>query len=255
MTPELIPASYSPALVLLSFCISAIGAYTALSAAAAAVQRGRHGRLDRFNLVFAGCALGGIAIWSMHFIGMVAWNVEIALGYRILETAVSLVAAVIVSTLALGYIAAAPLSLGRLLVAGPLAGLGVATMHYLGMYSMRFNGYFDWNLPIVVLSVVIAMVAATAALWLAFVTRRRSHRIAASFVMATAVCTMHYTAMAAASVMCTTRTTGTVLVGLLRPADLPLFVVAVSLSVVMMIGLDLLMQRVTGAAVAPQPRR
>jgi NO-binding membrane sensor protein with MHYT domain len=248
VTPELIPATYSPWLVLVSFCISALGAYTALSAAAAAAVRGQRGQLDRFNLVFAGCALGGIAIWSMHFIGMVAWKVEIPLGYRLVETAVSLVAAVIVSTLALGYIAAAPMSIGRLLVAGPLAGIGVATMHYLGMYSMRFNGYFDWDMSIVVLSVVIAMVAATAALWLAFHTRRRSHRIAASFVMATAVCTMHYTAMAAASVICTSRQTGNVLVGLLRPADLPLYVVAVALCVMVMIGLDLLMQRVTAPA-------
>ena len=177
MTPEILPVTYASLLVALSFLVSAVGAYAALVAAGAARKDGGH-RVDRFNIFLAALALGGVGIWSMHFIGMVAWQVDLSVGYRLLETMVSLVAAVIVSAVALGYVASGPVTLRRLLVAGPLAGIGVAVMHYLGMYSMRFNGYFDWNAPIVIVSVVIAMVAASAALWLAFNTHKNSHRVA-----------------------------------------------------------------------------
>jgi NO-binding membrane sensor protein with MHYT domain len=253
MTPELIPVSYTHALVALSFVVAAIGSYTALAATAAASRRGR-GKVDLFNIGMAGLALGGVAIWSMHFIGMLAWEVDIGIGYRWLETLLSLVAAVLVSIAALGYVAVAPTEPRRLLVAGPLAGLGVAAMHYLGMFSMRFSGYFDWDLPRVLLSVLIAMVAATAALWLAFRTRRRSHRVGASLVMAAAVCSMHYTGMSAASVVCTSREPNALLAPLLRPGDLPAAVLVVSFGIAFIIGLDLLMQRVTAARAAAAPR-
>ena len=254
MTQELLPVTYVPLLVLLSYAVSAIGAFTALSAAAAA--RRPEGQVSRFNIFLAGLALGGIGIWSMHFVGMIAWKVQLGVGYHLLETMVSLVAAVIVSSLALGYVAADPRDLKRLLVAGPLAGLGVAVMHYLGMYSMRFGGFFDWNLGIVALSVLIAMVAATAALWLAFHTRRRWHRALAALVMASAVCTMHYTGMAAAAVMCTTSNRYNVAAGLMRPADLWAVVVLIAVSVACVIALDLLMQRLTAIGpVAGAPAR
>ena len=249
MTAELLPVTYAPLLVALSFLVSAVGAYTALLAAGAA--RTDDQPVNRINILLAGVALGGIGIWSMHFIGMVAWQVDLGVGYRLLETMVSLVAAVIVSSLALGYVASGPVSLRRLLVAGPLAGIGVAVMHYLGMYSMRFNGYFDWNISVVGLSVLIAMTAATAALWLAFNAKQRSHRVAAALVMATAVCTMHYTGMAAADVICTTANRAAMLPGLLRPVDLPPMVLIIALGVAGMIGVDLLIQRVNARGVAP----
>lgn len=243
MNPELIPASYKPLLVLLSYVVSAVGSYTALAAATG--MRGPDGRVNRFNVFLGGLALGGIGIWSMHFIGMVAWKVQLGVGYSLLETVVSLVAAVLVSSLALGYLAGGPDSKRRLLIAGPLAGIGVAVMHYLGVYSMRFYGFFDWNLPLVGLSVLIAMAAATAALWLAFNTPSRLHRALAALVMGAAVCTMHYTGMAAAAVMCTTSNRFAMLPDLMRPADLPALVAIIALGVAGMIGADLLVQRNT----------
>ncbi|HSW04427.1 MHYT domain-containing protein [Aquabacterium sp.] len=243
MTPELLPVTYAPLLVALSYLVSALGAFTALSAAAAAHRTNR--QVNRFNIFLAGLALGGVGIWSMHFVGMLGWKVQLGVGYRLLETIVSLVAAVIVSALALGFVAADPTQLRRILLAGPLAGIGVAVMHYLGMYSMSFGGYFDWDATIVGISVLIAMFAATAALWLAFRTRERWHRITAALVMAAAVCTMHYTGMAAASVVCTTSNRYAVSPDLLRPSDLPWFVTLVAFSVAFMIAIDLRMQRMT----------
>src|SRR5262245_25193803 len=127
MKPELLPVSYDLAMVILSWVVSAVGAFTALSAIGRA--RKPDGEIDRFNVILAGVALGGVGIWSMHFIGMIAWKVDLGVGYRLFETMLSLVAAVIVSALALGFVAAGP-GLWRLLVAGPLAGIGGTVMHY-----------------------------------------------------------------------------------------------------------------------------
>ena len=244
MTPVLLPVSYDLSMIILSWVVSGIGAFTALSAISRARQSAS-GRVDRFNVLLAGVALGGVGIWSMHFIGMLAWKVDLGVGYRLLETMVSLVAAVIVSALALGFVAAGPATFTRLLVAGPVAGIGVTVMHYLGMYSMRFYGYFDWDWNTVALSAGIAMTAATAALWLAFNTHKLWHRALAAPVMATAVCTMHYTGMAAASVMCTTANRKAILPDLMRPSDLPMLVLTIALGVALMIGTDLTIQRVT----------
>jgi NO-binding membrane sensor protein with MHYT domain len=242
MKPELLPVSYDLAMVILSWVVSAIGAFTALSAIGRA--RKPDGEVDRFNVILAGVALGGVGIWSMHFIGMIAWKVDLGVGYRLFETMLSLVAAIVVSALALGYVAR-DASLMRLLVAGPIAGIGVTVMHYLGMYSMRFYGFFQWDWPTVGLSAVIAMVAATVALWLACNLHKRWHRAVAATVMATAVCTMHYTGMAAASVMCTTANRKAILPDLLRPTDLPALVLTIALGVALMIGTDLTIQRLS----------
>lgn len=142
----------------------------------------RSGQVNWFDTFLSGLALGGVGIWSMHLLGMLAYEVPLAVGYRLTELVVSLVAAVLVSALALGYMAAQPFAWKRLLVAGPLAGLGVAVMHYLGMYGMRFGGFFDWAWGLVGQSVLIAVVAATAALWLAFHANERRHRGAAALL-------------------------------------------------------------------------
>lgn len=250
MNPTLLNASYSMPLVALSFAVSMIGSLTALSAAAAARRPDRS--VNRLNIGMSGLALGGVGIWATHFIGMVAWSVDLRVGYQLFTTLASLAAAVLVSTSALGYVAAEPLNLRRLLVAGPLAGVGVAAMHYVGMASMTFGGFFDWNLPLVGLSLLIAVIAATAALWLAFHTRARSHRVAASAIMAAAVCAMHYTGMAAASVVCTARDR-VLPYDLLRPGEMPLLVLAVSLCVAGVIAVDLLAQRALMPAPVPAP--
>ena len=95
------------------------------------------------------------------------------------------------------------------------------------------------------LSVLIAMVAATAALWLAFRTKSRAHRAGAALVMAGAVCSMHYTGMSAATVVCTSREPNPLLAQLLRPGDLPAAVLIVAVGIAFIIGLDLMMQRFT----------
>ena len=104
---------------------------------------------------------------------------------------------------ALVVVSKAPRDLARILGAGLLLGLGVAGMHYLGMYGMKIGGYINWGLRTVALSVLIAVAAGTAALWLAFNTRSMASRAGAALLMAAAVCAMHYTGMGAAEFICT----------------------------------------------------
>ena len=197
---EAVTTSWQFGLIALSYLIAVIGSLGALTAAKRI--RGRDG-FSLLNTLSAGTALGGIGVWAMHFTGMAALRMDMAVGYSMLETLVSLVAAIAAASVALAYVAYRPESVHRLIVAGPLLGMGVVVMHYLGMYGMRFPGAVIWSMPIVGLSILIAVVAATAALWLAFRTHALSLRVVAAMVMGVAVCAMHYTGMAAADYVCT----------------------------------------------------
>ena len=198
---ELLSPSYEVSLVLLSYVLAVVGSFIALTAARR-IRFGEQG-ISLFNLLAASTALGGIGVWSMHFTGMLALDLGMASGYSVLETVVSLIAAIVATAAALAYVARDPGSSKRILLAGSLLGLGVAVVHYLGMFGMRFPGFIVWSWELIALSVVIAMVAASAALWLAFRTRSISLRIVAALVMGVAVCSMHYTGMAAADFVCT----------------------------------------------------
>lgn len=238
----LLPASYAPAMVVLSFVIAAVGAFVALTAAAG-IGGGRRG-VSLFNAVASGTALGGVGVWAMHFIGMLSLRVDMAVSYSMPETVVSLLAAVAGSAVALYWVARAP-TIGRVLGAGVLLGLAVCVMHYLGMYGMRFGGYFVWSWPLVAASVAIAVVAATAALWLAFAVRTFPARLGASLVMAAAVCAMHYTGMEAAGFICTTATPMQFVAGdwLLTSLDLPVLVSIAAFGMAFVIFVDQAFQR------------
>jgi NO-binding membrane sensor protein with MHYT domain len=198
---SVVSSSYQMPYVALSYAVSVVGGFVALSAA----QRIRRadGGISVGNSVAAGLALGGIGVWSMHFIGMVALKLDAASSYSMWETIVSLVAAIAGSAIALGFVAQAPQRLGRLAAAGFMLGMGVVVMHYLGMYGMKIGGYIRWDYGIVAISSGIAVAAATAALWLAFNTAGRLFRGAAALIMGAAVWSMHYTGMHAAEFVCT----------------------------------------------------
>lgn len=194
---------YQHELVALSFALAAIGSFIALTAAAR-LRRSSGGFDFMSNVLAAGAALGGIGVWSMHFVGMLALKLDVASSYGLVEAAASLVAAIAATSLALVFVSRAPNQLPRILGAGALLGLGVVFMHYLGMHGMKIDGYIRWDYGIVGLSALIAVLAATAALWLAFNTVGLPKRLLASLLMAVAVCAMHYTGMEAAEFICTT---------------------------------------------------
>ena len=236
-------STWNSQLIALSYIISVLGSYVALRAAS--LMRGADGRISRVNTVAAGLALGGIGVWAMHFIGMVALKLDVASGYSLVETLVSLVAAVVAASLALAYVARDSASFKRIAIAGTLLGVGVAVMHYLGMYGLRFGGYVAWNFGVVAISVLIAVAAATAALWLAFNTPARGLRVVAALVMGIAVCSMHYTGMAAANYICTTadRRAFPGGFGVISSAQLPMLVTGVAVGITLLIFVDQVMQR------------
>ncbi len=197
-----INTSFDPLLLVLSFAFAVIGSFVALTAA----SRLNHanGKPDLATMAIIGIALGGVGVWSMHFVGMLALKMDVGSSYSMAETLASLVAAIVATSLAVNYAAKAPDNLVRLVTAGALLGMSVVVMHYLGMFGLKFNGFIRWDYGVVVLSMVIAVVAATAALWLAFNSPTVGRRIAAALVMGVAVCAMHYTGMYAAEFICTT---------------------------------------------------
>jgi NO-binding membrane sensor protein with MHYT domain len=186
---------YDLALVALSFIISVLGSYVALALASA---RGKGG-----DKVFGpAVALGGCAIWSMHFIGMAAYKTPLYVSYAILPAALSLVIAIVITALGFRVALKDPSKLPNLVAGGVVIGGGVVAMHYLGMLGMDLRAAIEWNWVTVGASVVIAVVAATVALWLAFNVKSTTQRATAAVVMGVAVCAMHYTGMAAATLIC-----------------------------------------------------
>ena len=248
---SLVTTSYNEGLVIFSYLISVTGAFIALTAAGR-IQRGR-GRANAVSIASAGLALGGIGVWSMHFIGMLALRMDVGLGYSMVETGISLVAAVFITALAFQIVAYNPQSTPRLLCAGTLLGMGAVVMHYLGMYGMRFAGHFQWNYAVVGLSVLIALVAATVALWLAFNTTKISARLLAACVMGIAVCAMHYTGMAAADFICTTDSRQAFPSGfaVLSVLQLPMLVITLAVGMATALAIDLFFQSYAMKPAAP----
>jgi PAS domain S-box-containing protein len=192
---------FSPALVALSVAIAMFAAYTALDLAERA---GRTHEAPGWSgwpwLWIAGAAvtMGG-GIWSMHFVGMLAFEMGMPVSYDPGLTILSLAIAVGVTGAAFAWVGRRAAGLRAVLVAGPLMGFGIALMHYTGMAAMRMPGDVSYDPALVALSVAIAAAASTAALWLVFRQHGFAEKLAAAGVMGIAVAGMHYTGMAAAT--------------------------------------------------------
>ncbi|MFK4751197.1 MHYT domain-containing protein [Oceanobacter antarcticus] len=188
-------SEYNLALVALSYCISVLGSYTALKLAKG-MATSRPENLW-FWVVGSAFALGGGGVWAMHFVGMLAFDTPVDFGYDLGMTLASLVLAVVVVGLGLYVVGRNPDSLMRLLSAGLITGLGVASMHYTGMEAMVMPGEMIYDPALVGASILIAVGASICALWLAFNVHTLMLRILSAMVMGVAVCGMHYTGMAA----------------------------------------------------------
>src|SRR5262249_47574237 len=134
-----------------------------------------HGRV-RIAWLVGGAFAMGTGIWSMHFTGMLAFSLPIALTYDVPMVALSLLVAMLASGFALFVAGRRPLSLAVLLARGLPMGLGIAAMHYIGMAAMRIPATLSYDPWLFGLSILIAVGASAAALWLAF--QLRSGRMA-----------------------------------------------------------------------------
>jgi NO-binding membrane sensor protein with MHYT domain len=189
-----VTGTHNPSLVALSILVACFASYTALdlSGHVAAAR----GLARRVWLVAAAITMGG-GIWSMHFIGMLAFVMPIPMSYDIGLTTLSLLVAIFVTGGGFYVISRQSASPLRLVLSGIFMGLGIAAMHYTGMAAMQGHAELSYDRLFVALSLVIAIGASTAALWLAFRTTDLWQRLAAAVVMGLAISGMHYTAMRA----------------------------------------------------------
>jgi len=191
--------TYDWFLVPLSYIIAVLGSYAGLNLAIR-IPGAKPGKELIMWLIMSAAAIGGVAIWSMHYIGMLAVDMDMPVSYGLPLTILSMVIAIVVVAIGLAIVGRGEPSIAKLLGGGVVTGLGVAAMHYTGMSSMNMAGEVSYDTTLFVLSLVIAVVAAIAALWLAFNLRGSAQRIGSAFIMGIAVCGMHYTGMAAMKV-------------------------------------------------------
>ncbi|OIK03189.1 MHYT domain-containing protein [Streptomyces monashensis] len=148
-----------------------------------------------------GSAAIGSGIWTMHFVAMMGFAIkESPIHYDKPTTYASLGLAIVMVGVGIFIVGYRGATGAALFTGGTITGLGVASMHYLGMAGVRFHGRFTYNTVTVAASVAIAVVAATAALWAAGRVRGFLWSVGASLVMGLAVSGMHYMGMAALGV-------------------------------------------------------
>ncbi|WP_352310161.1 MHYT domain-containing protein [Psychrobacter sp. W2-37-MNA-CIBAN-0211] len=191
----MIEVEYNLLLVLVSYAIAVFGSYVGLNLAIR-VPSAKPGSDLYFWVALSSIAIGG-AIWSMHYIGMMAVDMKMPVTYNLGMTIVSMLLAVGFVAIGIMIVGRGASSMSKLIGGGVLTGLGVAAMHYTGMASMQMEATMSYNIPLLITSVIIAIVAAIAALWLAFNLRGTLQRFGSAFIMGLAVCGMHYTGMAA----------------------------------------------------------
>jgi NO-binding membrane sensor protein with MHYT domain len=186
----------------ISYLLSVLGSLLGLTLAAR-FRKARSNGERVWWTILASIAIGGTAIWSMHFVAMMGFSVVgTPIRYDVGLTAASAVIAVVAVGLGLSIALFGRTAQNtRILIGGVVAGLGVAAMHYTGMAAMRLNGEISYSFTRVGLSIGIAVVAASVALWLAVTVRKPLIVFVSALVMGIAVNGMHFTGMSAMSVV------------------------------------------------------
>jgi len=180
----------------LSVVGSLVGLHCTTRARASADPRQR-----AWLLVFAAGAIGGTGIWVMHFMAMIGFSASgTDLRYDVALTAASFLISVLTVGLGLFIVGFGRPSHGKLLVGGAITGVSVAFMHYTGMSAMRMNAHLSYDTTLVVASYIVAVLAATVALWCTVVVTGARMTVTAALIMGVAVCGMHYLGMSAVRV-------------------------------------------------------
>ena len=193
--------SYNYALVALSVLIAMFASYAALDIAGRVTAAGGW---TRAVWLLGGAGAMGTGIWSMHYIGMLAFVLPLPVAYHWPTVLLSLLAAILASVVALDVVSRQKMGASRAVAGSLLMGAGIASMHYIGMAAMRLPAMCQFNSSLVVMSVVFAVLISFAALWITFHFRDEKkgigwEKLAGAVVMGVAIPVMHYTGMAAAS--------------------------------------------------------
>lgn len=198
----LLTGVYDPLLVALSIGVAVLTSSLALQLGAQAGSANE--ALHRTMALVSGGVALGVGIWAMHFIGMLAFTLCVAVHYDVTTTLASMIPALAASWVALGLLARRQVSRWQLLVGGTVVGAGIGAMHYGGMAAMQMTALLRYDPVWFAASIAIAVLLAMLALWVRFPLQQHSGmpawvaNLLAGAVMGTAIAGMHYTAMAAA---------------------------------------------------------
>jgi NO-binding membrane sensor protein with MHYT domain len=238
LTGNAVTGNYDYGLVCLSYIISVIASFTALNLS---LRIGESFGLAR-KVWIAGCAFAmGCGIWSMHFTAMLAYKLPFEVTYNIGITLFSLVIAVFASGCGLVLANKKHSSKLNIALAGLIMGIGVALMHFSGMMAMEFNGAMHFRSDLFLVSILIAIFAASAALWLIIHFSKKQPNLktnlkrVAAFIMGFAITGMHYTGMAATHFI----PQGTLLPSYQTTADIRLFAFGISGVTLLILGLTI----------------
>jgi two-component system sensor histidine kinase/response regulator len=199
-TPDaLLTGYYDFRLVAVSVLIAIMASYAALDLA------GRVAAADgtsRKAWLFGGAVAMGLGIWSMHYIGMLAFHLPIPVWYHWPTVVASLLVAMLASAIALSTVSRPSMGAVDLTVGSLAMGTGIASMHYIGMHGMRLSAIHHYSLPLVGASLVLAVAISGGALWFSFSLRQvrvdyLRRKLGSAVVMGLAIPVMHYLGMAA----------------------------------------------------------
>lgn len=201
-TVTALTATYNLRLVILSITIAIIAAYTALDLTARV--KATQGKARQLWLTSGAIAMG-IGIWSMHFIAMLAYDLPILISYDFTIVILSMVVAIITSGCALAIVTYPQSSNQRFVLGGSVMGMGIVTMHYLGMFAIRLEAIAHHQNALVIAAILIAIGGSIVALWLAFQLPEANiivvtiRQIVSAIFLGSAITFMHYTAINAVS--------------------------------------------------------
>jgi PAS domain S-box-containing protein len=158
----------------------------------------------RLAWLTGGAAAMGLGIWSMHYVGMLAYSLPVVILYDWPTVLASLLAAILASGIALFMVSGKAMGPAHAVAGSILMGTGIAAMHYIGMEAMRLPAMCHYSSGLVILSVILAVVISLVALWLTFHLRDETNatgwrKLASAILMGAAIPVMHYTGMAAAT--------------------------------------------------------
>jgi methyl-accepting chemotaxis protein PixJ len=197
-----ISSSYDPRIISLSIAIAVLASYTALNLAERVTTATSWAKTA---WLIGAAIVMGIGIWSMHFVGMLAFSLPLLITYDMATVLLSIIPAIIASAGALFLGARPTLRLWQLIMGGILMGIGIASMHYIGMSAMRMEADTMYNPLLFAISIAIAISASIVTLSVTFqlrtqaTTSARLARIFGALIMGLAIAGMHYTGMAAAN--------------------------------------------------------
>ncbi|WP_327181498.1 MHYT domain-containing protein [Streptomyces sp. NBC_01334] len=206
MTATVSNFHYGAVTPIAAYLMACLGAALGLRCTTRSLRRPHH----RARWLSLGAVTLGCGVWTMHFIAMTGFSVQGALvRYDTVTTLLSLGVAIAFVGMGVSLVGNRANSRANLGTAGAITGIGVAGMHYLGMAAIHTNGTIRYDALTVALSVMVAVAAASAALWAAVSIHGLWSSLGASLVMGVAVTGMHYTGMAAVSVQLTGQAGGT----------------------------------------------